>query len=167
MAEEKKKSRNIRTSKKACRESFSTHDGHALTPQEAIFIDEYLISNGRQAYIKAYPNSNPNIASQNAQRVLNKEYINSEIKYRMEINKKASIAEADEILQYFTSVMRGEVKDQFGLEASLGERTKAAQELAKRKIDIANRVNGNEQATVTIKLDWSRDKEDTEATEEE
>lgn len=46
------------------------------------------------------------------------------------------IASAAEIMQYFTSVMRGEISDQFGLDAPLAERTKAAVELAKRKIDI-------------------------------
>lgn len=48
------------------------------------------------------------------------------------------IADAKEILQYFTSVMRGEVNDQFGLDAPLKERTRAATELAKRIIDVKN-----------------------------
>ena len=34
--------------------------------------------------------------------------------------------------------MRGEEKDQFGLDAPLAERTRAAQELAKRIIDTVN-----------------------------
>lgn len=59
-------------------------------------------------------------------------------------------------MQYFSSVMRGEVKDQFGLEAPLSERTKAAQELAKRTVDILNRQNGVADQKVEIKLDWSR-----------
>lgn len=42
------------------------------------------------------------------------------------------IADADEVLQYLSDVMRGKVKDQFGLDASLQDRTKAAQELMKR-----------------------------------
>ena len=35
-------------------------------------------------------------------------------------------------MEYLTSVMRGEAKDQFDLDASLSERTRAASELAKR-----------------------------------
>lgn len=62
-----------------------------------------------------------------------------------------TIADAEEIMQYFTRVMRGEEKDQFGLEASLSERTKAAQELAKRKVDI-----GAVEARVTIVNDIPR-----------
>lgn len=72
--------------------------------------------------------------------------------------KPETVATAEEVMTYFTSVMRGEVKDQFGLEAPLSERTRAAQELAKRTIDIQNRKEGNADQVVAIKLDWSRDK---------
>lgn len=58
--------------------------------------------------------------------------------YIQEISKaddEKRIADAKEIMEYFTAVMRGEVNDQFGLDAPLQERTKAAVELAKRVID--------------------------------
>ena len=42
------------------------------------------------------------------------------------------IAKPEEVLKYLTSVMRGEVKDQFDLDAPLQERTRAAEALAKR-----------------------------------
>ena len=139
---------------------FTTEDGHHLTVNEARFIDEYIkTSNKRQAYLTAYPNSNPKTAAQMAQKVFNRGYIAQEIKFRLEKLKSESIADADEIMQYFTSVMRGQVKDQFGLEAPLSERTKAAQELAKRKIDIQQKLAGNEQPEVRIVLDWSRPKD--------
>lgn len=152
----KRQTTNKRTAKKSKRESFSTWDGHTLTPQEARFIDEYIVSaNGRKSVIEAgYKSNTP---AQFAQKLLNKDYINSEINHRLQLAKDASIASADEVMQYFTSVMRGELKDQFGLEAPLSERTKAAQELAKRKIDIPNRLEGKEQPEVKITLNWSRD----------
>ena len=56
------------------------------------------------------------------------EYINA-INERIESDK---IADIEEVMQYLTSVMRGEAKDQFDLDASLSERTRAASELAKR-----------------------------------
>ena len=157
---EKKKTRNVRTAKKAKRTSFSTWEGHALSPQEAKFIDEYCITgNGRQSYITAYPSSNPNNAHQNAYRLLSKDYINSEINHRLEEARDDSIADAAEIMSYFTNVMRGEIKDQFGLEAPLAERTKAAVELAKRQIDIPQKMSGNEQPEIKITLDWARPSE--------
>ena len=51
---------------------------------------------------------------------------------RMQPAADKRIADADEVLQYLSDVMRGMVKDQFGLDASLQDRTKAAQELMKR-----------------------------------
>lgn len=159
----KKKTTNTRTAKKAKRESFSTWEGHALTPQEAKFIDEYCVTgNGRQSYINAYPNVSPSSAAQLAQRLLNKDYINSEIKHRLQQAKEESIATATEIMNFFSSVMRGEIKDQFGLEAPLSERTRAAVELAKRQIDIPQKLSGSEQPEIRIKIDWDRPSTTTE-----
>ena len=154
---EKKKSTNTRIAKKSKRESFSTWEGHTLTPQEAKFIDEYCVTgNGRQSVINAYPNANPSAAAQKAQDLLNKSYITSEINHRLQVAREESIATASEIMSYFSRVMRGEEKDQFGLEAPLSERTKAAVELAKRQIDIPQRLAGNEQPEIKIVLDWAR-----------
>lgn len=156
-AGEKKKTTNTRSAQKAKRVSFSTWEGHALTPQEAKFIDEYCVTgNGRQAVLTAYPNVSPSAAAQKAQDLLNKSYITSEINHRLQEAKEASIATATEIMNYFSAVMRGEIKDQFGLEAPLSERTKAAVELAKRQIDIPQRLAGNEQPEIKIVVDWAR-----------
>ena len=151
----KKKTNNNRNAKKAHRESFSTWEGHALTSSEAKFIDEYCVTgNARQSYITAYPNSNPDNAHQNSYRLLNKDYITSEINHRLEMAKTESIATATEIMQYLSDVMRGNIKDQFGLDAPLSERTKAAVELAKRQIDIPQKLAGNETPELKITLDW-------------
>lgn len=136
---------------------YFTNTGHPLTIKEYIFIDEYISSgNIRQAVLKAgYKTKAP---SQYGNTLMNRVYIMEEINWRLEQAKNKSIADAQEIMEYFSSVMRGEVTDQFGLEAPLSERTKAAMELAKRQIDIQNRgANKDTQAEVTIKLDWSRD----------
>ena len=83
--------------------------------------------------------------------------IKAEINKAMEGLKNDTIATAQEVMGYFTAVMRGQVKDQFGLEAPLSERTKAAQEIAKRTVDIENRNDGKADQLIAIKLDWSRD----------
>ena len=74
-----------------------------------------------------------------------------------EAQRSASIASAQDVMEYLTAVMRGEIKDQFGLDAPLAERTKAAQELAKRTVDIEQRAKGIADATIEIKLDWGAD----------
>lgn len=150
------KTRNNRSAKKASREDFATHTGHSLTPLEAKFIDKYIeTGNGKQSIIEA--GYHTNTPAQKAQNLLNKPHISEEIRYRLEQLKNESIASADEIMQYFTDVMRGKILDQFGLEASLSERTKAAQELAKRQIDIPNKLAGNEAPKITITVDWGEE----------
>lgn len=139
--------------------SLYTNTGHKLTINENKFIDEYIkTGNARQSYITAYakdPENPPSGANVMCNRLLHKVYIANEIEFRANQLHDSSIADAKEIMQYFTDVMRGNVKDQFGLDAPLGERTKAAQELAKRQIDIANKAAANEQPEVKIVLDWT------------
>ena len=60
-------------------------------------------------------------------------------------------------MEFFTKMMNGEIKDQFGLEATNADRIKAAQEIAKRTVDLENRASGTPDGVVQIKLDWRRD----------
>jgi len=150
---------NSRKGKKVNREHFSTHTGHALTSIETKFIDEYIKTGNatESAKVAGYKSTSYQGFAGIGQRTLNKPYIIEEINYRLEKAKDESIADATEIMQYFTDVMRGKVTDQFGLEASLSERTKAAQELAKRQIDIPQKLQGNEAPKLTITVDWGED----------
>ena len=147
--------------KKPSTSKYFTNDGHPLTPLEAKFIDLYIeTGNQRQSIIQAgYKTNSP---SQVANKLLNKDHISNEIAYRLKLIEESKTASAKEILEFYTGVMRGEVQDQFGLEAPLSERIKAANELARRTIDIANRINGKEVAEVKIKLDWSGFDDDDE-----
>lgn len=106
-----------------------THDGYPLSVKEAKFIDLFLVNGD-----VAFASRESKLAMKD---LAGKDYITDEIKWRLEQLRKESIADADEIMQYFTKVMRGQEKDQFGLDAPLSERTNAARELAKRTIDIA------------------------------
>ena len=73
---------------------------------------------------------------------------------------EAGVASGQEVMDFLTKVMRGEVADQFGLETPVSERLKAADMLAKRSIDIDNRMAGKknmETPEIQIKLDWGRE----------
>lgn len=108
-----------------------------LNPKQKKFAEEYAkTGNAFQSAVKAgYKEST---AKTQGRRLLESVGISRYIRALTtseEKESKKTIADAQEIMQYFTRVMRGEEKDQFGLEAPLSERTKAAQELAKRKVD--------------------------------
>lgn len=137
-----------------------THTGHKLTFREAKFI-EYLVAG--KSELEAYHMAGFNCVNPQRQikAILGKEYIADELNYRLDQIKEASIASRVEILQYYSDVMRGEVKDQFGLEAPLAERTKAANELAKRIIDYEREIEQLKSANqdINITLNWAREEE--------
>lgn len=137
-----------------------TQTGHRLTFREAKFI-EYLVAG--KSELEAYHMAGYNCVNPQRQikAILGKEYIADELSYRLEKIKEASIASRVEILQYYSDVMRGDVKDQFGLEAPLAERTKAANELAKRIIDYERELElaKNASQDVNITLNWAREED--------
>lgn len=63
---------------------------------------------------------------------LTKPYIKEYIDLRLAQMEEKRVASASEVLEYLTRVMRGEEKDQFDMDASLQDRTKAAELLGKR-----------------------------------
>lgn len=140
---------------------FKTNSGHVLTFKEAKFI-EYLVAG--KSELEAYHMAGFNCVNPSVKikALMNKTYIIDEIAYRLEKIKEASIASRVEILQYYSDVMRGEVKDQFGLDAPLAERTKAANELAKRIIDYERELEQQKNANqdINITLNWAREEKE-------
>ena len=138
-----------------------TNSGHKLTFKEAKFI-EYLVAG--KSEIEAYHMAGYNCVNPQRQikALMGKEYIAEELSYRLDKIKEASIASRVEILQYYSDVMRGEVKDQFGLDAPLAERTKAANELAKRIIDYEREIEQAKNANqdINITLNWAREEDE-------
>ena len=132
-----------------------------LNKRQIDFVQEYMKTNNiNQSAIKA--GYSPKTASVQGSRLLSNvkvsAYINA-INERLESDK---IADIEEVMQYLTSVMRGEKKDQFDLDPSLSERTKAASELA-RRLDVKAR-NLNIECAVNIIDDIP---DDTEIEDEE
>lgn len=102
-----------------------------LTPKQKAFADYYIeCGNSTEAARKAgySEKTSRSIGAEN----LTKPDISAYIAERMQAKNEARVASADEVLQFFSSVMRGEVKDQFGLDAALSDRLNAGKELMKR-----------------------------------
>lgn len=125
-----------------------------LTPKQQAFADYYIeLGNATEAAIRAGYNKKTarQIGSMNLTKVDIKQYIEE----RLAKIEDARIAKGEEVLQYLTKVMRGEEKDQFGLDPSLQDRTKAAELLGKRYRLFVDKVEQKVDATVnsTAKLD--------------
>lgn len=139
--------------------ALTTHNGQRLSPKEERFISLYIkYSDSAQAAKEAGYTVRAEIKNKEAQYVkigkkqLAKDYIRDEIAYRMEEFKSAQIADTKEILMYLTGVMRGEIKDQFNLDASLQERTSAAKELNRRLHEIETATESGNSKEVHLVL---------------
>lgn len=111
-----------------------------LTQRQLWFVQEYMKTNNiTQSAIKA--GYSPKTASVQGSRLLTTVKVANYIEAINERLESEKIADIQEVMEYLTSVMRGEKKDQFDLDASLSERTKAASELARRLDVKAKNVN--------------------------
>lgn len=112
-----------------------------LTPRQKAFADEYIIC-GNAAESARKAGYSKKTAEAIGRENLRKPAILQYIAERTKPMEDKRIADADEVMRFFTSVMRGEVKDQFGLDPSLKDRTDAAKELAKRTVDLSKKQAG-------------------------
>ena len=118
-------------------------DYNSLTEKQKRFIDYYIeTANATESAMKA------GYSKKTAKQIGNENLTKLDffIQQRLKEKDNNRIASQDEVLQYLTKVMRGEEKDQFGLEASLQDRTKCAELLGKRygtfkdKIDVTGNI---------------------------
>jgi phage terminase small subunit len=126
----------------------TTHNGQKLSPKEDRFISLYIkYADPLQAAKEAGYSIRETVKDKDAQyakrgrQLLAKDYIQDEIAYRTEVFRDANIADAKEVMMYLTKVMRGEEKDQFGLDVSIADRTNAAKELNRRMHEIESSTN--------------------------
>lgn len=118
-------------------------DYNSLTEKQKRFIDYYIeTANATESAKRAGYSSKTakNIGAENLTK------LNYFIQERLQQLEDKRIASQEEVLQYLTKVMRGEEKDQFGLDASLQDRTKCAELLGKRygtfkeKVDVGGSI---------------------------
>ena len=83
-----------------------------MTPNQRLFCAEYLKDrNATRAYMAAYPRAKVNTAGANGERLLKKAEISDYIGAHLSAMESIRIADAREIMEYYTSVMRGEVME--------------------------------------------------------
>ena len=118
-----------------------------LKGKQKKFADEYLLSwNAADAARKAgySENSAASIGSEN----LRKPQIAAYIRARAQARDAVTVAAEEELMAFLSSVVRGNVMDQFGLEPTLADRLRAAENLMKRYS-----VGDDKEANALTKLD--------------
>ena len=102
-----------------------------LTPKQQAFA-EYYLQCGNASEAARLAGYSKRTAGSIGDENLTKPAIRQYIQEHMEVASGERIATADEVMEYFTRVMRGEEKDAFGLDVSISDRNKAAEALGKR-----------------------------------
>ena len=102
-----------------------------LTLKQKAFADYFIETGNATEAARRAGYSKKNIG-ENAAKTLKNTKVSAYIKARLSEIEAGRIATADEVMRFYSSVMRGEVKDQFGLEAQLSDRLAAGKELMKR-----------------------------------
>lgn len=102
-----------------------------LKPKELKFAEEWLkTTNATQSAIKAGYSERTAYSAGN--RLLKKVEVRQYIDERLAEMQESSIADTNEVMQFLSSTMRGDIPDQFGLDPALNDRLKAAELLGKR-----------------------------------
>ncbi len=148
-----------------------------LTAKQQLFCDEYLIDlNATQAAIRA--GYSEKTARQIGTENLSKPAISEYIEKRMKEKEDALIAKQDEVLKYFTSVMRGEsrssvlARDELGADRVIEkppdekEKLKSAEQLGKYYALFTEKVEQDMDMELSIKIDYGdEDGEDDDGEE--
>lgn len=100
-----------------------------LTPRQKAFADYYLECGNVTEAARRAGYKQPHVQGS---QTLAKLSVSQYIAERQKQLEDKRIADISEVLQFFTSVMRGEVKDQFDFDPSLSDRLSAGKELMKR-----------------------------------
>lgn len=109
-----------------------------LTPKQKAFADYYIECGNATEAAKRAGYSEKTAYRTGADNLKNPQIIDY-IAERTKPKEDNRIASGDEVMEFLTAVMRGEIKDAFDLPPSLADRKDAAKELAKRTVDIEAR----------------------------
>lgn len=142
-----------------------------MTDKQRKFCDEYLIDcNATRAYKAAYPHiKSDNVAKSAGNRLLTNVDLKSYIDEKLEEISSEKVADAKEVMEYLTSVLRGETESEIVVIEGTGEgcsdarrmtkkpaeqeRLKAAELLGKRYGLFKENLNVNGSVSVVISDD--------------
>ena len=102
-----------------------------MSEMQKRFADYYLETGNATESAKRAGYSKKTARSQ-GQRLLTNVDIKNYIEERTTKLDKKRIADVEEVMQFYSGVMRGEVKERFNIDAALGDRISAGKEIMKR-----------------------------------
>lgn len=116
-----------------------------MTERQRRFADEYLIDcNGTRAYKAAYPGvKSDKVAGVNAARMLGNASVSSYIQSKLDQISSQKTADAQEVMEYLTSVLRGQSRATVCVTVGTGDGTSRAK-LVEKPPDEKERLKAAE-----------------------
>lgn len=105
-----------------------------MTDKQRKFCDEYLIDcNATRAYKAAYPHiKNDNVAKSAGNRLLTNVDLKAYIDERLDEISSEKVADAKEVMEYLTSVLRGETESEIVVVEGTGDGCSDARRMTKK-----------------------------------
>ena len=126
-----------------------------MNEKQKMFADYYIETlNITESYKRAYGEDlSDESASANGSRLIRNDKVEKYIEKAMENKSKERIASQDEVLEFLTKTMRGEVQDKLGLETPVKERVRSAELLGKRYEIFTEKVKVTETPVINDDID--------------
>lgn len=133
-----------------------------LTEKQKRFCDYYIeTGNATEAYKKAYKNSNQRTSESSGSRLLSNDEVKNYIDERLKSFESKRIADAKEVMEYLTKILRNQEKEEVIVvsengpeiikkDVSIKDRNKAAELLGKRYALWTEKVDLDGNVGVTI-----------------
>lgn len=115
-----------------------------LTDKQRMFADYYIqTANATESYMKAYNPKNPKSAESAGARLLGNVKVQNYIKEKMEELSTDRIAKAEEVLEFLTAILRGEIKEEVPL-TKMNELGIPEQKLELKQVSAKDRIKSAE-----------------------
>ena len=138
-----------------------------ISEQERIWAESYIRHlNATQACRDAGYEGNDNALRQQGKRLVTNRNVQAYIAHIIESKREEEnhrIATMAEVMEFYSKGMRGEIKDQFGLDAMMSDRIKCAQSLDKiLQLKEKAKADENKDEALTVEQYYGRDDGDGE-----
>ena len=126
--------------------------------EEAVVREYYKTHKLAKSYQAVFPGTNNRTASDRAREILEKPENVEYMQELIERNAKKGYASLDAVKSFLTRVMEGKEKDQFGLDASLSDRIKAAEDIIRCEGGFKDKTEVNMNVNIADMLKAARER---------
>lgn len=129
-----------------------------VAKEEAVVREYYKTHKLAKSYQAVFPGASAAVATVRAKEILQKPENVSYMQELIERNARRGYASLDRVKSFLSDVMDGKVKDQFGLDASLSDRIKAAEDIIRCEGGFKDKSEVNLNVNVADMLKQARER---------